>query len=91
LAAIKARSEGQDPSLPVLAADHYIENEQAFLAAVEQATLLAEKGKLVTFGIVPKHAETGYGYIQRGPELENTGFQVARFVEKQISKKRKSI
>lgn len=82
LAAIKARNEGGDQLLLVLAADHYIENEQAFRDAVEQATQLAEQGNLVTFGIVAKHAETGYGYIQRGPGLEAAGFQVARFVEK---------
>jgi mannose-1-phosphate guanylyltransferase len=82
LAAIKARNEGGDPILLVLAADHYIENEHAFREAVEQATTLAKQGKLVTFGIVPKRAETGYGYIQRGAELEAAGFQVARFVEK---------
>jgi mannose-1-phosphate guanylyltransferase len=82
LAAIKARVDGHDPLLLVLAADHYIESQEAFRQAVMQAKKLAEQDKLVTFGIVPKHAETGYGYIQRGEELDSGGYQVARFVEK---------
>jgi mannose-1-phosphate guanylyltransferase len=82
LAAIKARMDGHDPLLLVLAADHYIENQEAFRQAVMQAKKLAGQGKLVTFGIVPKHAETGYGYIQRGEELGNGSYRVAGFVEK---------
>lgn len=77
LAAIKATSEGDDPILLVLAADHVIENKSAFCAAIEEAKLLAERGKVVTFGIVATHPETGYGYIQKGE-----GHIVARFVEK---------
>lgn len=82
LAAIKARMDGNDPVLLVLAADHYIENGKAFRQTVLQAMSLAEQEKLVTFGVVPNHAETGYGYIQRGEELGNGGFGVSRFVEK---------
>jgi mannose-1-phosphate guanylyltransferase/mannose-6-phosphate isomerase len=58
-----------DPLLLVLAADHVIEDTQAFHRAIAQARPLAESGKLVTFGIVPNHAETGYGYIKRGAAL----------------------
>jgi len=82
LAALNARNSGEDPLLLVLAADHYIENEELFQDAVINAKRLAEQDKLVTFGIVPKHAETGYGYIQRGSSLVETGYGVARFVEK---------
>lgn len=77
LAALKATSQGEDPILLVLAADHVIENEAAFCSATEEAKLLAEQGKVVTFGIVAIHPETGYGYIQKGE-----GHNVARFVEK---------
>ncbi len=82
LAAIKARMDGHDPLLLVLAADHYIENQEAFQQAVMQAKKLAEQDTLVTFGVVPKHAETGYGYIQCGEELVSGGYRVTRFVEK---------
>ncbi len=78
---VKQRNENDDPLLLVLAADHVIQNEEAFIAAVAKATPLALEGKLVTFGIVPQSAHTGYGYIQRGGELES-GFTVKKFVEK---------
>lgn len=82
LAAIKSRMDGDDPALLILAADHYIEDRDAFQEAVMQAESLVEQGKLVTFGVVPQHPETGYGYIQRGEELDGGGYAVARFVEK---------
>ncbi|EAR27853.1 mannose-1-phosphate guanylyltransferase [Pseudoalteromonas tunicata D2] len=83
LAALKAVQNNDDAVLLVLAADHVIEDSAAFVASVEQASILAEQGKLVTFGIVAKNPETGYGYIQRGAALpQGTGFTVAGFVEK---------
>ena len=60
----------------VLAADHLIAKPQAFAQAVAQAVALARQGRLVTFGITPTAAETGYGYI------EHEGNTVLRFVEK---------
>jgi mannose-1-phosphate guanylyltransferase/mannose-6-phosphate isomerase len=80
MAALSARSE--DEVLLVLPADHVIEDVQAFHAAVEQARLLAEQGYLVTFGIVPGHPETGYGYIKRGDARFGSAHAVAAFVEK---------
>ena len=77
LAALKATNQGEDPVLLVLAADHVITDEAAFCTATIEAKVLAEQGKVVTFGIVATHPETGYGYIQKG-ESHN----VARFVEK---------
>lgn len=85
LAALSAIDEGNDPLLLVLAADHVIENPEAFHQAVQNAIPFAEQGKLVTFGIVPTGPETGYGYIQRGMELSGNPesiFRVQRFVEK---------
>lgn len=81
LAALQTASDSEDPLLLVLAADHIIRDESAFLASVQQAIPHAEAGKLVTFGIVPTHAETGYGYIRRGAEQDGA-FAVAEFVEK---------
>ncbi|WP_018949599.1 mannose-1-phosphate guanylyltransferase/mannose-6-phosphate isomerase [Thioalkalivibrio sp. ALMg11] len=82
LAALQAQAEGRDPLLLVLAADHHIGDPKAFQAAVARAMTLAEAGHLVTFGIVPTAAETGYGYIQQGESLGDAGARVARFVEK---------
>ena len=81
VAAIHATGLAEDPVLLVLSADHEIADEKAFHDAVKQALPLAEAGKLVTFGIAPKNAATGYGYIKRG-EAEGNGFVVDQFVEK---------
>jgi mannose-1-phosphate guanylyltransferase/mannose-6-phosphate isomerase len=66
----------------VLPADHLIEDEASFRDAVARAASLAEEGWLVTFGIQPGYAETGYGYIARGEALGSGGYRVDRFVEK---------
>ena len=81
LAAMLAIKSGDDPTLLVLAADHLIENHEAFAAAISKAKTLADDNKLVTFGIVPSEAHTGYGYIRAG-SAQGEGFQVAEFVEK---------
>ena len=82
LAAIRAIQSGADPVLLVLAADHLIEHTYAFREQVLKALSLAETGKLMTFGVVPGHAETGYGYIHRGHSVNEDAFSVSRFVEK---------
>ena len=80
-----------DPLLLVLAADHIIEDQQAFTDAISRALPLAEQGKLVTFGIVPTSPHTGYGYIKRGDSVVDAastsdsvslGYTVDQFVEK---------
>ncbi|WP_043320979.1 mannose-1-phosphate guanylyltransferase/mannose-6-phosphate isomerase [Microbulbifer sp. HZ11] len=81
LAALAAQENERDPLLLVLPADHAVADKTAFQAAVAAATPLAESGRLVTFGIVPTCAETGYGYIRSGERLEG-GWGVAEFVEK---------
>lgn len=82
LAALQACKDGQDPVLLVLAADHLIQDVPAFHASIQSALPLAQDGKLVTFGVVPDRAETGYGYIEKGPAVGTGGFAVNRFVEK---------
>lgn len=81
LAALKVVQQGEDPLLLVLAADHVINDTAAFQSAVLQAEVFANSGKLVTFGIVPTHAETGYGYIRRGAGASDA-YLVQSFVEK---------
>ena len=75
-------TKNPDDVLLVLPADHVIENVAAFQQAVIEAGKLAEAGFLVTFGIVPTAAETGYGYIKRSAENIAGAFKVAEFVEK---------
>ncbi|WP_339429843.1 mannose-1-phosphate guanylyltransferase/mannose-6-phosphate isomerase [Pseudomonas taetrolens] len=77
-----ARHHGPEAHLLVLPADHLITDLAAFGAAVDAARRLADEGWLVTFGIQPTKAETGFGYIEKGQALNSEGFAVARFVEK---------
>ncbi|MCE2594730.1 mannose-1-phosphate guanylyltransferase/mannose-6-phosphate isomerase [Motilimonas cestriensis] len=82
-----AQHPDDDPLLLVLAADHVVKDEAAFCVAVNNAISAAQAGNLVTFGIVPDHPETGYGYIKRGQPLalsdgQGELFEVAQFVEK---------
>jgi mannose-1-phosphate guanylyltransferase / mannose-6-phosphate isomerase len=87
LAALAALSKGAgdanaaEPVLLVLPADHVIRDIPAFQKAVRTALPAAEQGRLVTFGIVPTSAETGYGYIQQGAP-DGALHRITRFVEK---------
>ena len=67
LALLKLASEG-DPIVLVTPSDHRITNLPEYRRAVVRAQELAQLGYLVTFGIKPKYAETGYGYIEADGE-----------------------
>jgi mannose-1-phosphate guanylyltransferase/mannose-6-phosphate isomerase len=85
MAALMAtRDGGDDPVLIAMPADHLIADQEAFLQQVAHGLALAEQGNVVTFGIVPTGAETGYGYIRKGAPLgeEGRAFELDRFVEK---------
>jgi mannose-1-phosphate guanylyltransferase/mannose-1-phosphate guanylyltransferase/mannose-6-phosphate isomerase len=76
-AAEYCRNLGDDLILLVLPADHVVLQPEKFYEAVRQAAVLAEAGAVVTFGIKPTAAETGYGYIEQGE-----GTRIASFKEK---------
>lgn len=84
LAALAAAQDGQDPVLLVMPADHVIVDLPAFQQAIAEGAAQAGAGRLVTFGIVPDRAETGYGYIRVGPLAGDarTARVLAEFVEK---------
>ena len=82
LAALKALELHGDHHMLVLAADHAIQDIEAFHAAVLAAEQESVDNKLVTFGIVPTKPETGYGYIKKGEQVKNSVFKVNSFVEK---------
>jgi mannose-1-phosphate guanylyltransferase/mannose-6-phosphate isomerase len=84
IAALMLREKDPDAIMLLLPADHVIGNAEAFHATVATAQAASEAGALVTFGVVPKSPETGYGYIQRGDPFEAiTGcYHIQRFVEK---------
>lgn len=80
VAAYVASRQGDDPVLLLLPADHSIRDNAAFVAAIDHAVSAAKEGRLVTFGVVPDRAETGYGYIRS--VNGNAVRDVAEFVEK---------
>ncbi|MCV0404294.1 MAG: NTP transferase domain-containing protein [Chloroflexi bacterium] len=83
LATVLARRESDEVAV-VLPADHFVADEEAFIAGLREAARTAERGYLVTLGVVPSHAATGYGYIKAGPPLHASTptALVERFVEK---------
>ena len=58
----------EDDIVLVSASDHVIDNQSEYEKCVEHGRALAEQGYIVTFGIVPQHPETGYGYIEADGE-----------------------
>jgi mannose-1-phosphate guanylyltransferase/mannose-6-phosphate isomerase len=70
-----------DPVMLVMPADHVLTDVAAFQAAVRHGLAAARADKLVTFGIVPTKAETGFGYIRRARGA-GPAFPIAEFVEK---------
>ena len=84
LAALKASEEKEDQILLVLSADHIIKENDKFLKAINEAIEISTKGKIATFGVVPRSPETCYGYIESGELLDDDFdiFKVKRFIEK---------
>jgi mannose-1-phosphate guanylyltransferase / mannose-6-phosphate isomerase len=84
IAALALTEAEPDPLMLVMPSDHTIGDAAAFAGAIERAAAAARAGALVSFGIAPERAETGYGYIRRGGKLDGAEgvFAVAEFVEK---------
>ena len=74
--ALTCLSVSPDTIVLVTPSDHLIKNNDAYKAVIKRAGALAKEGFLVTFGITPSYAETGYGYI------EADGEDVKAFYEK---------
>ncbi|MGD9861588.1 MAG: mannose-1-phosphate guanylyltransferase/mannose-6-phosphate isomerase [Pseudodonghicola sp.] len=79
--------EKTDPEGLMLVApsDHVVPDAPAFRAAVAAGAAAAEAGQLVTFGIKPTHAETGYGYLELAEDpgdFAARAIGLKRFVEK---------
>lgn len=65
----------------LLPSDHVVSNVAAFHEAVARAARFARE-RIVTFGIAPQHAATGYGYIKRGDAIGDGVFAIEAFKEK---------
>ena len=82
LAALLAQQTGGDPVLLVMPSDHVMADLGAFHQAVARAYAQAAQGAMLTFGVVPTRAETGYGYIHTGAERAPGVMAVQGFAEK---------
>lgn len=83
IAALASLAGGNDPVMIVMPADHVIIAEDRFQQALVQALQLAEQGRVVTFGVLPTMAETGYGYIRCGQRIDHhAASEIIQFVEK---------
>jgi len=73
-----------DAIIAIFTADHIIEPIDQFLKIVDQGYRLAEQRPqtLVTFGIAPTHAASGYGYLQLSTPIEGGASIVDQFKEK---------
>ena len=77
-----AMKQDKDAVVVVLPSDHVIADVPAFQNAVKAAAENAEKGFLVTFGIVPTFPATGYGYVKAVGSETDGAFTLEKFVEK---------
>ncbi len=86
LAAVTLRARDPQAMMAVLPADHFIRNRDLFHLLIRVAVDVAEKDYLVTLGITPTYAATGYGYIQRGEPIPERViypvYRVSKFKEK---------
>ena len=89
LGALQFINKGEDPILLVLSADHLIKNIEAFHQSITIASELAENNKLITFGVVPDKAETGYGYIEANINNTDDYYSIKSFTEKPSQKNAK--
>lgn len=83
LAALHLISIGDsDGVMLILPSDHNIQNETALQEAIQVGANIAQHGQLITFGIMPTHPETGYGYIESEGLLMKGALKVKQFTEK---------
>jgi mannose-1-phosphate guanylyltransferase/mannose-1-phosphate guanylyltransferase/mannose-6-phosphate isomerase len=82
LAALEVQANRNDDVMLVLPADHVMDASDPLYATFRKGMEIAADGYLVTFGIVPRKPETGYGYIHMGAKRDGGGFEVDQFVEK---------
>ena len=94
LAALKSLETEQDPHLLILSADHEIKNEDKFRKLIEIGKNYSENDKLVTFGVIPRSPDTGYGYIKSEKPLNKNifeGHKISEFIEKPNLEKAKKL
>ncbi len=94
LAAFKSLETENNPHLLILSADHQINNESKFRDLIEIGKTYSSNNKLVTFGVIPRSPETGYGYIKSEKPFNKKileGFKISEFIEKPNLNKAKKL
>jgi len=68
---LRLRAVAREASVAVFPSDHYISDDEAFMAHVESAFELVDAGpdRLVLLGVMPDAAEVGYGWIEPGKRI----------------------
>lgn len=82
--AFAALGVAEDTVLLVLPSDHFVINPEPLLDGIRKGLKVATSGQLITFGIKPGHAETGYGYIVGGDPIDDGVLKAGSFVEKPV-------
>ena len=85
IGALEADEEDEESILLILSADHKIDNNKEFIRVINKGYEYANKGRLVTFGVIPTYPETGYGYIESETTLnieDLKGSKIKKFIEK---------
>jgi mannose-1-phosphate guanylyltransferase / mannose-6-phosphate isomerase len=84
VAALIAHQSDPDALVLLAPSDHVIGDDASFAASVRRGTDAARRGALVTFGVRPDCAHTGYGYIETdsGKSDQSGVFAVSCFIEK---------
>lgn len=81
-AALQVAAGSPDDLLLLVPSDHVVTDPAAFRAAVERGRPAAAAGQIVTFGIQPQRAETGFGWLEAGAETQPGVHRLAHFIEK---------
>ena len=81
-ACLHIAADDPDGLILITPSDHAIADPAAFRAAVARGVAAARSGQIVTFGILPTHAETGYGWLELSAPAKDQPVQLRRFVEK---------
>ena len=85
IGALKALEKEDNPNILIMPSDHEIKDIDKFRLIIEEGIKYANQGRLVTFGVIPKSPETGYGYIQSEDPLDPNnikGANIVKFIEK---------
>lgn len=81
-AALHIAAKDPDALILVAPSDHAIADPMAFRATVQRGVAAAQAGQIVTFGITPTRAETGYGWLEVDGQVSGDAVALRRFVEK---------